>query len=117
MSKTWTLSLSEPWLKYVKEGQKRYEGRLYRGLPPRFQAGDLIEFYHETDLKQPPVTVKIVAIHRFVSFLESLAKLPVAEILPNVRTAEEGEQIYLKYASAISQEKFGVCQIEITKDL
>lgn len=110
----WTLSLSDPWFDHVKNGTKKYEGRLYRGLPRYMKIGDLITFYPDDgESLEKSITCQIMSIHKFPSFKQSLEKLPINEVLPNVPTVDEGVEIYKKYASIESQNKFGVCQIEI----
>jgi ASC-1-like (ASCH) protein len=109
----WTLSLSDPWFKYVGTGQKTFEGRLNRGLPKYFKAGDTIRFYHETNTDLQPLNVEVVKIHHFASFADSLSQLPLDQILPEIKSVEEGTAVYFKFASKESQIKLGVCQIEI----
>lgn len=111
----WTLSLSDPWFTHMKNGEKLYEGRLFRGLPKYFKSGDTITFYHDSNQNIPPLTTQIINIHRSSTFTQSLEYLPIKDVLPGVVTIDEGTQIYLKFASIDSQTKFGVCQIEIRK--
>ena len=118
MPKTWTLSLSDPWMGLVRSGGKTYEGRLFRGLPKHFKVGDLIEFYSDQGGQDPPVVVKILKILKYKTFRESLQDLPIEQVLPTLTigekiTVDEGEKIYWKYASQDSQLKWGVCQIQI----
>ncbi len=113
----WTLSLSDPWFTYMKASQKTFEGRLYRGLPRYFKVGDTIRFYHESDMVIEPFAVEIVEIHRFATFADSLAELPIEKVLPGIKSIEEGTQIYLKFASNETQLRVGVCQIEIKAKL
>ena len=111
--KTWTLSLSEPWLSLMKSGHKVYEGRLFRGLPRYFKVGDRIEFYPDEGTDDQPVTMRITSMNKYQTFRESLEKLPIGEVLPNIKTVDEGEKIYFQYASKDSQTKWGVCQIGV----
>lgn len=113
MTQVWTLSLSEPWFSHVKAGNKTYEGRLFRGLPRYFKVGDVIEFYHDDGKDLHPIITKIKKIEKFNTFKESLEKLSLPKVLPTIETIDEGEKIYLQYASAQSQIKYGVCQIQI----
>lgn len=112
-SKTWTLSLSDPWFNLVKNGEKIYEGRLYKGLSKYFKVGDYIEFYSEEGQQDYFVRVIIVDIKKYKTFRESLEDLPLEKVLPTVLTVDEGEKIYWKYASQDSQLKWQVCQIKI----
>ena len=64
-------------------------------------------------MNTPPLTVEIIGVQCFATFAESLTKLPIEQILPGVKSVEEGTQVYLKFASQDSQLKLGVCQIEL----
>lgn len=108
----WTLSLQEPWFSFVKTGKKEYEGQLCRGLVRYMNIGDIIKFYCDDKIADP-VAVEITSVQTFNNFGESLEKLGLQKTLPGVGSVSIGEKIYSQFASAQSQDKYGVCQIGI----
>ena len=111
-----TFSLQEPWFKYVKNGDKIYEGRRWTAKVAAIQPGDRIVF----TLSEPvgPVggeTVEKVVdeVFRFGTFEDALQTLPLEQVLPGVATVEDGVQIYLKYVSIETQYIDGVAMIKL----
>lgn len=109
---TWTLSLSDPWFTYMKNGKKLYEGRVYRGLPKYIEIGDIITFYLEGE-KKDKFSVVVTNKYMFGTFEESLQKLSLNDILPDISSIENGTEIYKKFATINTQQKYGVVQIKI----
>src|SRR5579872_3951865 len=106
------LRLSDPWFNLVKEGKKCYEGRCYFKEVPNYKVGDIIIFSNLD--KTNSFKKKIKALHKFPTFEESLRKLPLSEVLPGIKSVEEGVEIYKKYVKIETQKEYGVCLIELT---
>lgn len=113
-----SFKLSKEWFDHVKNGTKIYEGRrwwnddsLKKGTK-HLKVGDILTFRHADDEKLSfEKTVK--AIHLFSSFEEALTVLPLEKVLPGVSTVDEGVKIYARYVSLETQQKEGVCMIEL----
>lgn len=111
----WKLSLNSPWFEYVKQKQKIYEGRCYWKQVKEYEIGDVIEIFHFKDKDETSYFVKIKGLHKFSNFREALVVLGLSRTLPGIATYDEGVSIYQQFVSLETQNKFGVCMIEIEK--
>lgn len=100
-------TLNDPWFDYVKNGNKIYEGRRYIYKLSLLTPGDIILFKHHINNNIKPFYKKIKQIYLFTTCEEALKHLPINEILPGIKTIEEGVKIYLKYVSLETQLKDG----------
>ena len=110
MATVHTMRLNDPWFDFVKTGVKTYEGRANK---KPLAKGDIIEFNHPTDKKAVSFRKEIEGICYFSSFEEAMTKLPLDQILPNVKTVSDGVEIYKKFISLEAQEKMGVVMIKL----
>ena len=96
----------------IWEGRKTIELRLFDEKRQLLQVGDKIEF-EEMATAARRITVKITRLHRFASFTQLYAALPLEKCgyLPGEKAAPED---MLAYYSAVEQEKYGVVGIEFT---
>lgn len=108
-----TLSLQDPWFDFVKDGTKKYEGRLYSKNKRDLKKGDIITFSHYTDPEQAPFTKIIKKILLFDTFEDALKMLPINQVLPGVETIEEGIEVYRKFARIETQKILNVMMIEL----
>ncbi len=110
----YTIQLSDPWFDLVRTGQKIYEGRCYWKKVLDYKINDilLISPYDKskTDL---PYKVKIVDILLFDTFESALKTLDIQQVLPNVKTLEEGVEIYKKYVSLKTQQENKISMLKI----
>jgi len=102
----WEMGLQEEYLKLIKEGKKKIEGRLYDEKRRQIKPGDIINF--EGRLK-----VKVKALRVYSSFREMLEKEGLERVLPNVKSIDEGVQVYRKFYSEEEEKKYGVVAIEV----
>lgn len=110
---TFKITVNDPWFTFIKSGSKKYEGRCYWKSVLNYKVGDILIIHHHTDSTVEPLQVKIISLLLFKTFEEALQKLPIEEILPDIKSIEEGINIYLKFYSLETQYKYGVCMIEI----
>lgn len=108
------MSLNDPWFSFVKDGTKKYEGRVKRQNIMNLKPGDVIEFKHHTNhQKTQPFQRRVVKLLPFSTFEEALTTLPLAEVLPGVKTVQEGIDIYLKFVSLSTQKEHGIVMIQL----
>lgn len=100
------MGLQEKYLRLIKEGKKKIEGRLYDEKRKRIKPGDIIIF--EGRLK-----VKVKGLRVYHSFKEMLEKEGLERVLPNVKSIDEGVKIYRKFYSEEEEKKYGVVAIEV----
>lgn len=104
--------IREPWLRYIEEGTKRYEGRLATGTWAQIPIGSTVVAYSN----EREVTLRIVNIHHFSDFGEAWAKLG-AELIPKefgVTSKEQANKIYSEFWPLEEIEK-GVIAIEVER--
>ncbi|ALV62542.1 ProFAR isomerase-like protein [Thermococcus sp. 2319x1] len=102
----WEMGLQEEYLKLIKEGKKKIEGRLYDEKRRQIKPGDVIVF--EGRLK-----VRVKALRVYPSFKEMLEKEGLDRVLPNVKSIDEGVETYRKFYSEEEERKYGVVAIEV----
>jgi ASC-1-like (ASCH) protein len=111
------LSLNSPWFEFVKQGVKKYEGRRNTANIQKISVGDTIEIRHYTDATQNPYNVKVEDMLTFATFRDALSVLPIDQVLPTGTcvpyTIDEGDAIYQRYVSLVTQEKDGVVMLKI----
>lgn len=110
-----TSSLNSPWFELVKQNKKIYEGRCNWKKVKTYQVGDIIEFHHHTEEKEVPIQKEIVNVLAFPSFEIALKTLSLEEVLPGVKTIEEGINIYYQYVSKETQQANGIVMIQLSK--
>lgn len=78
--------------------------------------GDTITFYRDKpDIKESnSFTCTVVEVRLYPTFEESLKRLSLDKILPGVKSITEGISIYQAFAKLATQQKFGVCMIEVS---
>lgn len=104
-----TFDVGDPWFKYIQDRRKMYEGRRWWPKTKALQPNDFICFrrVNQTCIK------RVKQIHLFPSFEDALRTLDLEKVLPEVKTVEEGVEIYQKFVSLATQKKEGVCIIEL----
>ncbi|USG99487.1 ASCH domain-containing protein [Thermococcus argininiproducens] len=102
----WEMGLQEEYLRLIKEGKKKIEGRLYDEKRRQVKPGDTIIF-------EGKLRVKVKALRVYPSFREMLSEEGVENVLPGVKTIEEGVQIYRQFYTEEEEKKYGVVAIEI----
>ena len=97
----------------IKSGQKTIELRLYDDKRSLVNIGDTIEFTNLSDNSEK-LSVKVIALHRFSSFDELYAKLPLLKCGYTDETVSSASpNDMLNYYSREQQGKYGVVGIEI----
>ena len=107
------ITLNSPWFEYVRDGKKIYEGRRKTDKTKEYKIGDILIINHHTDILQEPYKVIIQDILSFPTFKDALTNLPIENILPNIKTIDEGVEIYKKYVSLNTQIQDGIFMIKI----
>ncbi|NJE26846.1 ASCH domain-containing protein [Thermococcus sp. MV5] len=102
----WEMGLQEEYLRLIKEGKKKIEGRLYDEKRRQVKPGDTIIFGEK-------LKVKVKALRVYSSFREMLSEEGLENVLPGVKTIEEGVQIYRRFYTEEEEKKYGVVAIEI----
>ena len=96
----------------IKSGQKTFELRLYDEKRRAVATGDLVEF----DCEGETLTRRVVAIHRFESFAELYASLPLTRCGYTEEDVSAADPRDMElYYSTEKQAAYGVVAIELTE--
>jgi ASC-1-like (ASCH) protein len=106
------LELNDPWFGLAHNGTKQYEGRRSTPRLKALKAGDQIDVFRYTDFAVMMISMTVVEILEFPTFEIALRELPLEQVLPGVKTIEEGVEIYKKFVSLATQEREGVVMIK-----
>lgn len=102
----WKMGLQEEYLRAIAEGKKKIEGRLYDEKRQKIKPGDEIVFENK-------LVCVVKDIRVYSSFREMLEKEGLENVLPGVKSIEEGVKIYRKFYSEEKEKKYGVAAIEV----
>ncbi len=103
------INVSEPWFSYLKNKKKKIEGRLNKGTFSELQKGEIVKFVNgEKSFK-----AKIKKIIKYDTFKEYLSQEGLKRTLPNVKTIDEGCDIYYKYYTKEQEREFKILAIYI----
>lgn len=104
------VNLKQCYFEQIKNGEKTIEGRLNKDKFAKFKIGDIITFKDESDNQ---FDAKITNINIFNSFQSYLEKMTIEKCLPNVKTIEEGIEIYRQFYSIEDEQKYGIMAFTI----
>ena len=97
----------------IRSGQKTIELRLNDEKRRLLQVNDEIEFCC-VDRSEPPLVVRVIALHRFDSFAGLYAALPLLKCGYTAETVSDASpEDMLRYYGAEEQARYGVVGIEI----
>ena len=109
----WNITLNSPWFEYIKNGEKKYEGRCNWKQAAQYNVGDLLLIKHHTDVLEQEYTVRIINILKFDTFESALYELGLPNVLPGIKTIKDGIDVYLKYYKLETQIENGVLMIAV----
>lgn len=104
-------TIKQPWFKYIKSGQKKIEGRLFKGSFKHIKSMDTIIWNH----KEMKIRVKVTSVRHYNTFKELLEEEGIDKVLPNTTSVMDGVNIYRTYFSEADEKKYGVVAIEMEK--
>lgn len=102
-------NVQDPWFTHIKNGDKRVEGRLNKSWVATLQRMDRI-IWNNSDQR---VSTIVKDIKSYASFREMIEKEGIQNVLPGVKSIEEGVKVYRKFYSESDEKKFGVVGIHL----
>jgi ASC-1-like (ASCH) protein len=105
------INVSEPWFSFLKNKKKRIEGRLNKGVFSTLEKGEIIKFVNGDNTFK----AKIKKIVYYNTFEEYLSQEGLKRTLPNIKTIEEGCNIYYKYYTKEQEREYKILAIYIKK--
>jgi ASC-1-like (ASCH) protein len=103
------ISVSEPWFTLMKSKKKKIEGRLNKGVFATLKKGDTVKFINNDN----HFNAKIKKIVKYDTFKEYLSQEGLKRTLPNIKTIDEGCNIYYKYYTTEQEKEFKILAIYI----
>ena len=107
--------VQEPWFGFIKSGEKTIEGRLNKGSFQTLKNGDEVHWTNPDQEGDNIIKTEVVSIHYHNDFQNMLKVHQLSNVLPGVKTYEEGIGIYSNFYCLDDIEKYGVIAIKIKK--
>jgi len=107
----WKVHVSLPWYTLIKEGSKTVEGRPNRSTFAQMKIGDKIEFFNKELNENFMVEITNVSHHK--TFEEMIKTNGIDNVLPGIRTIDEGVAVYMQYYTKSIEDEFGVVGIHV----
>ena len=98
------INVSEPWFSLMKNKKKKIEGRLNKGTFSELKKGEVIKFVNNNN----SFKAKIKKIVKYDTFKQYLSQEGLKRTLPNVKTIDEGCDIYYKYYTRDQEKEFKI---------
>lgn len=115
------ITLHSPWFELVKSDKKIYEGRRKTSKIDNLNVGQYLIVYriddsNIVDIITEPFIIVIEEKINFNTFEDALKCLPIEDILPieNINVSY-GVEIYKKYVSLETQNKYGIVILKIKR--
>ena len=105
--KTWNKKLHEKMYELIKEKKKTVEGRVNDDKTAVIPIKDII-IWNET------LKAEVVDIKKYQTFKEMLEKEGVENVLPGLKTIDEGVEVYYMIPGYKEKEKNGVLAFHLT---
>ncbi|MEI8067511.1 MAG: ASCH domain-containing protein [Candidatus Shapirobacteria bacterium] len=99
------LDVQEPYLTFIKTGQKKIEGRLGKDKYLNLKPGDLIKINN--------IEVEIIKVTKYPNFKNMLITEGVKNVIPNSKNLKSAIDVYYKFYSKEEEQTFGVVGINI----
>jgi ASC-1-like (ASCH) protein/mannose-6-phosphate isomerase-like protein (cupin superfamily) len=107
----WKVHVSLPWYELIKQGEKTVEGRPNRKDFSQMKPGDKIEFSNKELNGNFMAEITNVTHHK--TFEEMIKSNGLENVLPGIRTIDEGVQVYMQYYTKEIEEEFGIVGIHV----
>ena len=101
---TYFVNMREVPLHLIKNGEKRIELRVNKGIFRAIKKGDKMWFSHHTDLLNN-IEKEVIKVEKYNSFRECLESNKLNDINPLSSSIEESLDIYLKPNGIYTREK------------
>lgn len=103
--------VQEPWFSFIAKGIKQIEGRLKKGSFENIKKNDIIIWKNGNK----KIKTKIISIHNHKLFENMLKQHSLKKTLPNIKTINDGVNIYRQFYTKKDEEKYGVIAIKIKR--
>lgn len=103
------LKVNKKYFNFIKSDKKKVEGRINDEKRQKIKLGQLVRVINADDEKAEPIYSIIQYKHEYPSFKEMLITEGLKNVLPNVKSVEEGVKLYYSFPNYEKEEsKYGV---------
>jgi ASC-1-like (ASCH) protein len=99
----------EPYLTLIQKGLKKIEGRTFSPKYQQFRPGDILHLYNE----QNETWCKLNCLRTYKTFRDMLLAEGLDQVVPNVKTVDEGVCIYESFPNYFEEAEYGVVALEV----
>lgn len=103
------ISVRDPWFTYISDGSKQVEGRLDKGLFSKLKIGDNVSWVNGNSL----VKTRITNITKYPSFHDMISTEGLNRVLPNIKSIDNGINIYRQFYTESDEKRLGVLAITL----
>jgi len=108
-----SFEVKEPFFGQLKDGTKRFEGRIDRGSWSLFEKDDIV-YINQNMCFEKSLRFKIINIFYYLNFEEALRDKGVDKVMPQ-KTFDEAVEEYQKIYDLTIQEDEGVMLMELER--
>ncbi len=111
-TKTYEVSVSEPWFSLISLGLKSVEGRKNTSRFAEMQVGDIV-IWTNNNFGPRSVRTRITGKNVYTTFKKYLETEGLDKCLPGINTIDQGVAVYYEYYTPKDEKDFGVVAIKI----
>jgi len=100
-------NVQEPYLSFIKSGQKTIEGRLNKGKFVSLEVGDILT------LSNTSLQFEVIGKREYETFQEMIISEGIKRVIPDKTTIEDAVNVYYKFYTPNQEQEFGVLAVEI----
>lgn len=110
------IHVNEPWFTFIKDGVKKVEGRLNKGMFSNIKKDDTIIWFNidKNTRQKRQVKTKVTKIATYKTFEDMLRTEELNNVLPKIKDYVEGVNVYRQWYDEQGEKKFGVLAIHLS---
>jgi ASC-1-like (ASCH) protein len=101
-------NVQEPYLSFIKSGQKTIEGRLNKGKFGSLEVGDILVLSSGSNLQ-----FEVIGKREYKTFQEMIISEGIERVIPDKTSIEDAVDVYYRFYTPKQEQEFGVLAVEI----
>ncbi len=102
-------NVQEPYLSFIKSGEKTVEGRLNKGKFQALKNGDILV------LGDSSIELEVIDKRHYTSFAELITAEGIDRVVPDKTSVEAATEVYYQFFTPEKESQFGVLAIEMKR--
>ena len=103
-------NVQEPYLSFIKSGQKTVEGRLNKGKFGYLEIGDILTLSDSSNLE-----FEVTGKRAYTTFQEMIISEGIERVIPDKESIKDAVDVYYRFYTPEQEQEFGVLAVEIKK--